>query len=117
MFKIFFKILGALPLQAFLNEFKNRFTTALLQRGPFRNVHCRVAAHSSCNYSGSPVLEGFKVLFVTYSAAAPHTYTVFEQSSDVHFTRYRTPIPSCIPGSRHSSEQLVKVVEMGCPRT
>ena len=66
-FKIFFKILGTLPLQAFLNEFKNRFTTALLQRGPFQNVHCRVAAHSSCNYSGSPVLEGFKVLFVTYS--------------------------------------------------
>ena len=55
-FKIFFKILGTLPLQAFLNEFKNRFTTALLQRGPFQKVHCRVAAHSSCNYSGSPVV-------------------------------------------------------------
>ena len=51
-FKIFFKILGTLPLQAFLNEFKNRFTTALLQRGPFQNVHCRVAAHSMCTVCG-----------------------------------------------------------------
>ena len=30
-FKILFKILGTLTLQAFLNEFKNRLTSALLQ--------------------------------------------------------------------------------------
>ena len=72
-FKILFKILGTLLLQAFPNEFKNRFTSALLQRGPYQNVHCRVAAHSSC----SPVLEGFKALFVTLPATTPHTYTVF----------------------------------------
>ena len=76
-FKISFKILGTLTLQAFLNKFKNSFTTALLQCGPIQNVHCRVAAHSSYNYSGSPVLEDFKALFVNLSAAAPHTYTVF----------------------------------------
>ena len=68
---MFFKILGTLTLQAFLNEFKNSFTTALLQRGPFQNVRCQVAAHSSCSYSGSPVLEGFKAMFVSEASAKP----------------------------------------------
>ena len=35
-FKILFKILGTLTLQAFFNEFKNRFTSALLHVGHFR---------------------------------------------------------------------------------
>ena len=75
-FKILFKILGTLTLQAFLNEFKNRLTSALLQGGPFQNVQCLLAAHSTSHYPSSPVLEGFKVLFTTFPATAPHTYTV-----------------------------------------
>ena len=73
-FKILFKILGTLTLQAFLNEFKNRLTSALLQGGPFQNVQCLLAAHSTSHYPSSPVLEGFKVLFTTFPATAPHTY-------------------------------------------
>ena len=69
-------MLGTLTLQAFLTSLKNSFTTALLQRGPVQNVHCRVTAHSSCNYSGSPVLDDFKAMFVTFPTAAPHIYTV-----------------------------------------
>ena len=75
-FKILFKILGTLTLQAFLNEFKNRLTSALLQGGPFQNVQCLLAAHSTSHYPSSPVLEGFKVLFTTFPATAPHTYTI-----------------------------------------
>ena len=70
-FKILFKILGTLTLQAFLNEFKNRLTSALLQGGPFQNVQCLLAAHSTSHYPRSPVLEGFKVLFATFPATAP----------------------------------------------
>ena len=71
-FKILFKIWGHCPCRHFLTSLK---TSALFQREPFQNVHCRVAAHRSCNYSSSPVLEGFKVLFVTFPATAPYTYT------------------------------------------
>ena len=60
-FKISFKILGTLTLQAFLNEFKNRLKSALLQGGPFQNVQCLLAAHSTSHYPSSTVLEGFKL--------------------------------------------------------
>ena len=85
-FKIFFKILGTLTLHAFLNEFKNSFTTALLQRGPFQNVHCRVAAHSSCNYSGSPVLEGFKALKMQFCLDYTLKDTRVDSSNGGHFS-------------------------------
>ena len=72
-FKILFKILGTLTLQAFLNEFKNRLTSALLQGGPFQNVQCLLAAHSTSHYPSSPVIRpgyriNFKILLLTFNA-------------------------------------------------
>ena len=55
-FKIMFKILGTLTLKAFLNEFKNRLTSAVLQGGPFQNVQCLLAAHSTMNHLSLLVL-------------------------------------------------------------
>ena len=71
--KILFKILGTLTLQAFLNEFKNRLTSAFLQGGPFQNVQCLLAAHSTSHYPSSPVIRpgyriNFKILLLTFNA-------------------------------------------------
>ena len=77
-FKILFKILGTLTLQAFLNEFKNSLTSALLQGGPFHNVQCLLAAHSTSTILAARFWRASRSC-LRPSPQQPHTLTQYSK--------------------------------------
>ena len=67
--------LGLRPRAAF-SRLRSQFFTIRTSQ-PANNVYLLGCCALVCSSSSSPVLEGFKALFVIFPAITLHTYTVF----------------------------------------